>query len=85
MISKTELYTRYIKSSCFVFRVSLFVYFNTGKYINKGLVKYTGTRKYIKKGLSKNTRYTKYRTIGLIRIHDDTRKFRQYTNIEVNE
>ena len=45
----------------------------------------TGTQKYIKKGLSKNTRYTKYRTIGFIRIHDDTRRFRQYTNIEVNE
>ena len=40
-----------------------------------GLAKYTGTRKYIKKGHSKNIRYTKYITIGVIRIHNDTRKF----------
>ena len=84
-LAEPELYTRYTKSSCFVFGVSLFVYFNTRNYIKRGLAKYTGTRKYIKKGLSKNTRYTKYRTIGLIRIHDNTQKFRQYTNIKVNE
>ena len=48
-----ELYIRYMKYSCFVFRVSLFEYYNTQKYIWKGLAKYTGTRKYIKKQLSK--------------------------------
>ena len=59
-----------------VFRVSLFVYFKTRKYIKKGFAKYTSTRKYIEKGLSENKRYTIYRKIGFIRIHDDTRKFR---------
>ena len=78
------LYTIH-ESSCFVFRVSLFVYFNTWKYITKGLGKYAGTRKYIKRGFSVNTGYTKYRTIGFIRIHDYTQKFRWYTNIEMNE
>ena len=65
----------------------MFRVFQYTKIYIEGLAKYTGTRKYvyIKKGLFKNTRYTKYRKIGLIRIHDDTQKFRQYTNIEVNE
>ena len=52
-VREAELYTRYTKSSRFVYHVSLFVYFNTRICIKKGLAKYTGTRKYIKKGYSK--------------------------------
>lgn len=66
-----EYYTRYTKYPCFVFLVSLFVYFNIRKYIMMGLDECTtDTRKYfVNKRNTENTKYTKYRKIGLLKIY----------------
>ena len=51
IVGSRALYTIH---ETFVYRVSLFVYFNTQKYITMWLAKFAGTRKYIKNGIFYN-------------------------------